>query len=138
MDIQSLNASGVSYLWSKIKTYIDNAIETIFLSRDKFGIPVNLEGSTINAGIGDVFIKTVTSDTSFTFIGVPENRTSSVALILTNGGFYNITWPTNVYWTFGQAPALSDNGTDVLIFLTPDGGTKWYGSLSVMNGINLP
>ena len=27
MDIQSLNASGVSYLWSKIKTYIDNAIE---------------------------------------------------------------------------------------------------------------
>lgn len=132
MDSQYLNNNGTSYLWSKIKTYIDNALTTNN-NRELFGYPVIVTGNEINLQNGDVFLKTISQNTSFSFTGVPSNRTATFSVILTNGGSYLVTWPNSVKWSFGQSPALSETGIDMITFLTPDGGTTWYGSLSVQH-----
>ena len=135
MDSQYLNSNGASYLWSKIKTYIDNALTTNVSTnnRELFGYPVTVTGNEINLQNGDVFLKTISQNTSFSFTGVPSNRTATFSVILTNGGSYLVTWPNSVKWSFGQSPVLSETGIDMITFLTPDGGTTWYGSLSVQH-----
>lgn len=130
MDKICLDNNGLSYFWSKIKTYIDNVITTFTNSYLPFGTSVNLEGNIIDLTFGDVFLKTITADTTFTFRGVPAGRTATFSIILTNGGQYTITWPSSVKWSYNSAPLLTSSGIDVLTFLTPDGGTTWYGSLS--------
>ena len=80
---------------------------------------------------GSVFTKTVAAATSFTFDAVPVGKACVFTLILTNGGNYAVTWPSSVKWSGGNIPNLTENGIDILTFLTADGGTTWYGSVSV-------
>ena len=47
------------------------------------------------------------------------------------GGTHTITWPASVDWAGGTAPDAPASGeTDMLGFITHDGGTTWYGFLS--------
>ena len=48
-------------------------------------------------------------------------------LKLVNGGAFAQTWPASVDWPAATAPTLTASGTDVLVFITCDGGTTWYG-----------
>jgi len=48
-------------------------------------------------------------------------------LVLTNGGSAIVTWPGSVTWAGATAPTLTASGTDVLHFVTGNGGTNWYG-----------
>ena len=98
-----------------------------------FGKTVAVSASSINLSLGTVFTKTISAATTFTFTGVPSGAASTFNLILTNGGSKTITWPSNVKWTDGTPPSLSAPGVDVLTFLTPNGGTTWYGCLA-LNG----
>lgn len=131
------NITNISYIWSKIKTYIDNAITTITSSYEdnKFGNTVTLTNNTIDTTLGDVFIKNVTENITFSFTGVPNNKNFTFSIILTNGGSYNVIWPNSVKWSYGIVPSLSTNGIDVITFITPDGGNTWYGSLSLENAL---
>ena len=92
---------------------------------------VALSGSAIDCSTGNYFSKTVTANITFSFIGVPSGKGACVSLVLTNGGNYTVTWPTNLKWAEGTPPELTSDGTDVLTFMTIDGGTTWYGSLSI-------
>ena len=87
-------------------------------------------GSTIDLSQGNVAKKTISANTTFTITNVPQGKVATFSLVLTNGGSKTITWPSSVNWG-GNSPELNSSGTDVLTFLTPDGGTTWYGSLSV-------
>ncbi len=98
-----------------------------------FGKTVAVSASSIDLSLGTVFTKTISTATTFTFTGVPSGAASTFNLILTNGGSKVITWPSNVKWTDGTPPSLSASGVDVLTFLTPNGGTTWYGCLA-LNG----
>lgn len=49
------------------------------------------------------------------------------AMRITNGGSATITWPASVEWTGGVEPSLSSVGTDILGFITFNGGTVWTG-----------
>jgi len=89
----------------------------------------NVSGATsIDLTLGNVVTATATSATTFTFTNpsVAANTSSSFTLILTDGGSF-ITWPASVQWGGGSAPSLTSAGTDVLTFITTDGGTTWYG-----------
>jgi hypothetical protein len=90
-----------------------------------------MAASEINLANGNVFTKTISADTTFTITGVPTGKAATFSLVLTNGGAYAITWPASVKWPNGSVPTLATTGVDLLTFLTPDGGTTWYGLLSV-------
>ena len=60
-----------------------------------------------------------------------EELVSGDNLQLTGNGS-TVTWPGSVKWAGGSAPDAPANGeTDILVFVTRDGGTNWYGVLSI-------
>ena len=96
-----------------------------------YGTTSAVSASEINLANGSVFTKTISANTTFTITGAPSGKAASFSLVLTNGGAYTITWPSSVKWAGGNVPTLTASGVDLLTFLTPDGGTTWYGVLSV-------
>lgn len=80
------------------------------------------------------FTLTLDDDAEFDFTGVPMGRSACFSLKLEYGGDYTVTWPSNVHWCNDIEPELTSGGTDILTFITFDGGTNWYGTLS-MTGI---
>ena len=87
-------------------------------------------GTAINLALGNFFKKTVGANTTFTFSNVPGARVCAIALELTNGGAYTLTWPASVRWPAGVVPLFTAAGIDLLVFVTYDGGTTWYGVLT--------
>jgi len=93
---------------------------------------------TTNTSIdfNDGTVQTVTGngDCLFTFTNPPASGLAgTVTLIITNGGANTTTWHSAVDWPGGAAPSLSSSGTDVLSFLTTDGGTNIYGFVGGLN-----
>ncbi len=103
-----------------------------------YGEAVNAIGSigggaqTIDLELGNVVTATVdTSETTFTFSNPSASGTAcSFTLILTNGGSQTVNWPASVDWPGGVEPTLTTAGVDILVFMTTDGGTTWYGMLA--------
>lgn len=98
-----------------------------------FGDAVALSGNQIDPSLGNLFTKTITTNTTFsiTKTNIPAGKTAMFTLMLTNGGSKTITWPSGMKWPGGTPPTLSVSGTDILTFVTPDGGTTWYGTISM-------
>ena len=92
----------------------------------------NISGThSIDLANGNVHSVTVTGDVDISFTGAPSSgQSGSVSLIITDGGNHAITWTSNVLWPGGNVPELTENGTDVIVFFTTDGGSTWYGMLS--------
>ena len=90
----------------------------------------------INLSSGTYFYGTITGATTFTVSNIATSGTvSSFTLELTNGGSQTITWMTGSKWPSGVVPSLTVSGTDLLVFLTRDGGTTWRNSLSEPNSM---
>lgn len=98
-----------------------------------YGTTSAMTTAEVDLSKGVVFSKVISADTTFTFINMPSGRAATLNIILTNGGSAAITWPTSVKWTNGVTPTLTSSGVDVLTFMTPDGGTTWYGTLAIAN-----
>ena len=92
-------------------------------------------GSTvdINNETGNVFALTTNQNTTFTFSNPPASGTAyGFTLKLTAGGTHTITYPGSVDFAGGTAPDATASGEpDVLVFITVDGGTNWYGALAI-------
>lgn len=82
--------------------------------------------TNIDCSLGNSFEKTITGSTTFTISNVPSGN-FTITLLLVNGGSNVVTWPSSVKWSNGSAPTLTSSGTDLLVFMTVDGGTTWYG-----------
>ena len=82
---------------------------------------------------GNVFALTTNQNTTFTFSNPPASGTAyGFTLKLTAGGTHTITYPGSVDFAGGTAPDAPASGeTDVLVFITVDGGTNWYGALAI-------
>lgn len=93
-----------------------------------------LTGTAVTADCetGNVFSLATTGNTTFTFSNPPATGTAyGMVIKLTAGGTHTITWPASVDWAGGTAPDAPASGeTDVLCFITHDGGTTWYGFLA--------
>jgi len=86
---------------------------------------------TCNLTAAGAFSLTMTGNTTFTFSNAVSGDSHGFVIELTgNGG--TVTWPTSVEWAGGTAPDAPASGeTDIYVFWTRDGGTTWYGVLSV-------
>ena len=92
-----------------------------------------LSGTTPTCDVnnGGMFSLTMSGNTTFTFSSGSSGYSQGFILQLTgNGG--TVTYPNSVDWAGGTAPDAPANGeTDILVFITRDGGTTWYGALSI-------
>ena len=81
-----------------------------------YGEVTNALGSVSGSAITWTFSNPTASDELCGFV-----------LKLVNGGSATQTWPNSVDWPAATAPTLTTSGTDVLVFITCDGGTTYYG-----------
>ena len=83
---------------------------------------------TIDLTLGNSVTATTTGATTWTFSNpTASDELCSFSIKLVNGGAFAQTWPASVDWPAATAPTLTTSGTDVLVFITCDGGTIWYG-----------
>jgi hypothetical protein len=83
---------------------------------------------TIDLTAGNSVTATTTGATTWTFSNpTASDELCGFVLKLVNGGSATQTWPNSVDWPAATAPTLTTSGTDVLVFITCDGGTTWYG-----------
>ena len=92
---------------------------------------------TIDLSNGTFVTATLTGNATFApFTNTPAT-TTSFTLFLTNDSTpgRTITWPANVNWPNGVVPSRTTtaNRSDVYTFFTKDGGSNWYGILSIYN-----
>ena len=91
---------------------------------------VTMTGNIIDLSKGNVFIKTISSATTFSVSNVPASgKVASFILKLTNGGAATVTYMSGVKWGGAKAPVLTNPGVDNLGFYTHDGGATWQGFL---------
>lgn len=87
---------------------------------------------TLDLETAGVFEVTLDANCTLTFDNPPASgRMGRLTLFLVQDGVGSrtVTWPASVKWPAGTAPVLAtDPGqTDVLTFMTVDGGTTWFG-----------
>ena len=96
-----------------------------------------IAATTINIANGNAVTATLAANTQFTFNVGTLTGAIAFTLFLTNDATAgrSITWPLTVRWQDGIAPTRTTtaNRTDVWSFFTTDGGTNWYGALSLRN-----
>ena len=89
---------------------------------------------TINLATALVHNITITANvTSLTFSNAPSGKATSFTLILNQSSNANtVTWPASVKWADDNLqPTINiANRTFILSFMTPNGGTTWYGFLA--------
>ena len=85
--------------------------------------------TTVNLRTGTNFLHDLTEATTFTFSNPPAEACIWSLKIIQDSTARAITWPNTVDWPAATAPTLTatNNGVDVFVFLTIDGGTIWYG-----------
>ena len=86
--------------------------------------------NSVNCSTGNFFTKTITGATTFTFDSVPTGVYSFTLEVVLNGS-NAITWPTSVKWNADTAPSITDGKTQLFMFVTHNGGTRWRGSALV-------
>ena len=84
--------------------------------------------NAVDCSAGNYFTKTITGATTFTFTNVPTGVAYTFTMEVTLNGSNAITWPGSVKWPADTAPTITDGKTQVFVFLTDDGGTRWRGS----------
>ena len=89
---------------------------------------VAVSGTAVDCATGNYFTKTITGATTFTFTNVPSGVAYAFTFEVTLNGSNAITWPSSVKWPADTAPTITDGKTQVFVFLTDDGGTRWRGS----------
>ena len=89
---------------------------------------VAVSGTAVDCATGSYFTKTITGATTFTFTNVPTGVAYAFTFEVTLNGNNSIAWPNSVKWPADTAPTITDGKTQVFVFLTDDGGTRWRGS----------
>jgi len=86
-------------------------------------------GPTLDLSSGTYFNYAPSANTTFAFANPPASGTAAgFALAVTPSATVALTYPASVKWPSGTAPdAPAINETDVLVFLTDDGGTSYQG-----------
>ena len=84
--------------------------------------------NAVDCSTANYFTKTITGATTFTFTNVPTGVAYGMTMEVTLNGSNAITWPAAVKWPADTAPTITDGKTQLFMFVTDDGGTRWRGS----------
>lgn len=87
-----------------------------------------LTTGNIDLAESNYFVCNVTADTTFSFSNIPADAdVVSVVLQLHDAGSYALTFPAEVKWGGGAAPVFTVGNSDLVGFITIDGGASWRG-----------
>ena len=134
--------NGIIYAASPLLLSRDPVIPTEASTKNYVDMIARPNTSEITTGVLDCsissfFSETITGGTTMSIINSPPVSATTgsymITLELTNGGSSPPTWPSNVRWANGTAPVFTTTGVDIVTFVTFNGGTTWYGSLSIKN-----
>ena len=92
---------------------------------------VPMAANDVDCSLGNYFTKTITGATTFTFSNAPAGVAFGFTMEVTLNGSNALTWPAAVKWNADTAPTLTDGKTQLFMFVTDDGGTRWRGSALV-------
>ena len=92
---------------------------------------VAMGANDVDCSTASYFTKTITGATTFTFSNVPTGVEFSFTMEITLNGSNAITWPSSVKWNADTAPTLTDGKTQLFMFVTTNGGTRFRGSALV-------
>ena len=92
--------------------------------------------NTINLSNSNYFRHILTGNTTFTFSNAPANGTGqlvSVMVIQSANGGNTVTWSNTIYWAGGSLPPATTNANarDLWTFITYDGGSTYWGTLTI-------
>ena len=111
--------------------YMGNAVNTSSNSSmsSQSSNVVAMAANSVDCRLGNYFTKTITGATTFTFDNPPASGVAyGFTMEVTLNGSNAITWPGTVKWPADTAPTITDGKTQLFIFVTDDGGTRWRGS----------
>lgn len=87
-----------------------------------------LTTGAIDVSQSNYFVCNCTGATTFSFSNVPTDAdVVSLVLQLHNAGSYAMTFPPEVKWGGGAAPAFTVGASDLVGFITLDRGANWRG-----------
>ena len=89
---------------------------------------VAVSGTAVDCSTASYFTKTITGATTFTFTNVPSGVAYAFTFEVTLNGSNAITWPGTVKWPADTAPTITDGKTQMFVFITDNGGSRWRGS----------
>ena len=101
------------------------------ISGSQTGNITAMGANDVDCSAGNYFTKTITGATTFTFSNVPTGVVYTFSMEVTLNGSNAITWPASVKWNADTAPTITDGKTQMFIFITDDGGTRFRGSALV-------
>ena len=135
LDIATLGTSAASKVVTADASNIVNLSGVVNFDAgttdDVNTITSSSNAATINLQLGNVFEHDLTENVTYTFSnpGANDRGTVFILKIIQDSSARTITWPTSVDWAGGTAPTLTatNNGVDVFVFFTRDGGTTYYG-----------
>ena len=104
---------------------------TLHVQGNQVNNVVAMGANDVDCSAGSYFTKTITGATTFTFSNVPSGVEFSFTMEITLNGSNAITWPSSVKWNADTAPALTDGKTQLFMFVTTNGGTRFRGSALV-------
>lgn len=123
-------------------TIIDDSRNVLKGNFQNYSEKINAIGNTgtaatINLANGNFVTATLTGNCTFTFTPGVNTNLISFTLFLTNDATAgrSIVWPASVRWPNSTIPTRTTtaNRTDVYMFFSANGGTTWYGNLSMFN-----
>lgn len=82
--------------------------------------------TSIDVSAAEVFTKSMSTNTTFTFDNPTAAKAQAFVLFLTVSSSAVPTWPASVDWPSSSAPVFP-NGRNIIGFITEDGGTTWTG-----------
>jgi len=97
-------------------------------------------GTNLNCGSANNFRVRITGNTNINFTNVPVDSNDSgsdiysMQVLVVNGtGGASLTWNASIKWPGGVTPqrTTNNNAQDIWVFITYDGGSNWYGNLSL-------
>lgn len=88
--------------------------------------------TAIDVSSADFFTKSISVNTTFTFVNATPSAGMAFILELTVSGGAVPTWPASVDWDGGYTP-IFPNGRNVIGFITFDGGVTWTGVVGAFN-----
>jgi len=128
-DITTLGTSQAS----KAVTADANGVVTFDngISEESTTITSSSNAATLNLRDGTNFLHDLTENVTYTFSNpAASGKVSSFTLkVIQDSTARTITWPSSVDWAAATAPTLTatNNGVDIFVFFTNDGGTTYYG-----------
>ncbi len=96
--------------------------------------PPVITSTVINTTLGTMFEVNLDRNTTVSFFGTPPTNSFSLTLFIKQDavGGRMITWPASVRWSDALQPSLTatPNKTDIVSFVTIDGGATWFGNIA--------